>query len=117
MLGPRVAIVGGDHRMDQPESPIIFAGREEIQETVIGKDVWVGYGATILTGVTIGDGAIIAAGAVVTKDVPPYTVYAGVPAKKLRDRFEDHSLIKIHQAMLQETPQRGNFCNDPDEKE
>ena len=56
-------------------------------KTQIGNDVWVGKNAIILGGVTIGNGAIIAAGAVVTSDVPPYSVYAGVPAKHIKDRF------------------------------
>ena len=56
---------------------------------VIGNDVWIGYGAVILQGVTIGDGAIVGAGAVVTKDVPPYAIVAGVPAKVIRKRFSE----------------------------
>jgi len=54
---------------------------------VIGNDVWIGYEAVILAGVTIGDGAIIGARAVVTRDVPPYTIVGGVPAKPIRKRF------------------------------
>lgn len=58
-------------------------------DIVIGNDVWIGYEAVILAGVTIGDGAIIATRAVVTKDVPPYTIVGGVPAKPIRPRFDD----------------------------
>lgn len=54
----------------------------------IGNDVWIGYEAVIMAGVHIGDGAIIAARAVVTKDVPPYTIVGGTPAKKIRKRFD-----------------------------
>lgn len=54
---------------------------------VVGNDVWLGYGCVILSGVTIGDGAIVAAGAVITKDVNPYSIVGGVPAKFIRDRF------------------------------
>ncbi len=54
----------------------------------IGHDTWIGHGATILPGVTVGDGAAIGAGAVVSKDVAPYTIVGGVPAKPIRERFE-----------------------------
>lgn len=59
---------------------------------VLGNDVWVGYEAVILSGVTIGDGAIIGTRAVVTKDVPPYTIVGGVPAKPIRKRFDDDTI-------------------------
>ena len=54
---------------------------------VVGNDVWIGYEAVILSGVTIGDGAIVAARSVVTKDVPPYTIVGGAPARPIRLRF------------------------------
>lgn len=57
-------------------------------DIVIGSDVWIGYEALILSGVTVGDGAIIGSRAVVTKDVPPYTIVGGVPAKRIRRRFD-----------------------------
>ena len=79
---------------------------------VIGNDVWIGYEAVIMAGVHIGDGAIIAARAVVTKDVPPYTIVGGTPAKEIRKRFDaevieqlliqkwwDCSTDKIHQCL------------------
>lgn len=56
---------------------------------IIGNDVWIGYEAVILSGVTIGDGAVIGTRAVVTKDVPPYTVVGGIPAKPIRKRFSE----------------------------
>ncbi|MCF8140895.1 MAG: hypothetical protein K9J75_07320 [Cyanobium usitatum Tobar12.5m-G36] len=59
----------------------------DIKAVSIGSDVWIGTHVTILPGVTIGDGAIVGAGAVVTKNIPPYQIWAGVPAKKLRDRI------------------------------
>lgn len=61
-------------------------------DIVIGNDVWIGYEAVILSGVTIGDGAIIGARAVVTKDVPPYTIVGGVPAKPIRRRFDEGTI-------------------------
>ena len=57
---------------------------------VIGNDVWIGYEAVIFAGVTIGDGAIIGTRAVVTKDVPPYTIVGGIPAKPIRKRFSEN---------------------------
>lgn len=64
---------------------------------VIGNDVWIGAGATILRGVNIGDGAIIAAGAVVTKDVEPYSIVGGVPAKHIKYRFTEHIIERLVQ--------------------
>lgn len=61
----------------------------------VGNDVWIGFEAVILSGVTIGDGAIIGARAVVTKDVPPYTIVGGVPAKTIRKRFDDRTIEKL----------------------
>lgn len=62
---------------------------------VIGNDVWLGAGAIVLRGVRIGDGAVVAAGAVVTRDVPPYTIVGGVPARVLRQRFDDHLVAEL----------------------
>jgi virginiamycin A acetyltransferase len=67
-------------------------------DTVVGNDVWFGYGATVLPGVRIGDGAIIAAGAMVTSDVPPYTIVGGNPARPLRQRFEDAEVDLLRRA-------------------
>lgn len=64
-------------------------------DIILGNDVWVGYEAVILSGVTIGDGAIIGTRAVVTKDVPPYTIVGGVPAKPLRRRFDDETVERL----------------------
>ncbi len=64
-------------------------------DIVIGNDVWIGYEAVIMAGVTIGDGAIIGARAVVTKDVPPYTIVGGVPAKQIRKRFSDETISEL----------------------
>lgn len=64
-------------------------------DIVIGNDVWIGYEAVVMAGVTIGDGAIIGARAVVTKDVPPYTIVGGVPARKIRRRFSDNVIARL----------------------
>lgn len=64
-------------------------------DIVIGNDVWIGYEAVILAGVTIGDGAIIGTRAVVTKNIPPYTIVGGVPAKPIRKRFDDMIIAKL----------------------
>lgn len=64
-------------------------------DIIVGNDVWIGYEAVILAGVTIGDGAIIGTRAVVTKDVPPYTIVGGVPAKPIRKRFDDETIAKL----------------------
>lgn len=64
-------------------------------DIVIGNDVWIGYEAVIMAGVTVGDGAIIGTRAVVTKDVPPYTIVGGVPAKPIRKRFSDDIIAQL----------------------
>ncbi len=64
-------------------------------DIIIGNDVWIGYEAVILSGVTIGDGAIIGTRAVVTKDIPPYTIVGGVPAKLIRKRFDDALIARL----------------------
>lgn len=89
MIASCVAIVGGDHRFDVIGVPARFTGRDGMEEllTVIEDDVWIGHGCIIIAGVRIGRGAIVAAGAVVTKDVPPYAIVGGVPAKLIRYRF------------------------------
>lgn len=61
----------------------------------IDDDVWIGYGATIMSGVHIGQGAIVAAGALVTKDVPPYAIVAGVPARIMKYRFSDEIILEL----------------------
>lgn len=66
-------------------------------KTIIGNDVWIGERAIILLGVNIGNGAVIGAGAIVTKDVPPYAIVAGVPAKIIRYRFSDDIIAKLQE--------------------
>ncbi len=76
----------GDYFEGEQDEAEFFGWRRR-QRIVIGHDTWIGHGATILPGVTIGDGAVIGAGSVVTRDVAPYTIVAGVPAKPIRPRF------------------------------
>ena len=64
-------------------------------DIIVGNDVWIGYEAVILSGVTIGDGAIIGTRAVVTKDVPPYTIVGGVPARPIRRRFDADTIARL----------------------
>lgn len=66
-------------------------------DIVIGNDVWIGYEAVILSGVHIGDGAIIGTRSVVTKDIPPYTVVGGIPAKEIKTRFDERTITKLEQ--------------------
>lgn len=67
----------------------------EQKNTIIGNDVWIGASVQIIAGVTIGNGAVISAGAIVTKDVTPYSVVGGVPAKIIKKRFTDETIIKL----------------------
>ena len=64
-------------------------------DIIIGNDVWIGYEAVIMAGVRIGDGAIVGTRAVVTKDVPPYTIVGGVPARPIRKRFDEDTIRKL----------------------
>ena len=64
-------------------------------DIVIGNDVWIGYEAILLAGITIGDGAVIGTRALVTKDVPPYTIVGGTPARVLRKRFSEDTISAL----------------------
>ena len=76
-----------------------MAGREFPYkgDITIGNDVWLGYRSVILAGVTVGDGAIVGAYSVVTKDVPPYTIVAGNPAKEIRRRFAPAEIERLQE--------------------
>ena len=79
---------GWEHSMDGKQYP-------QKGDITIGNDVWIGYRATIMAGVTIGDGAIIAANATVTKDVAPYAIVGGNPAMEIRKRFSDEKIGRL----------------------
>lgn len=83
-------------------------------DTVIGNDVWIGAKAVILSGITIGDGAVIAAGSVVTKDVPPYAVVGGIPAKLIKYRFGHSEITELLRLRWWELPfeKLGNLSFD-----
>lgn len=100
MLATGTAIVGGDHLSTRVGVPIQFTGRPEQLATKIGRDVWIGRNSIILRGVTIGEGAVIAAGAVVTHDVKPYVVVAGIPARFIKTRFSDSSDNTDHSKII-----------------
>lgn len=86
MMGPDCVIYTKMHRFDRTDVPMRVQGYTECSPVVIGNDVWIGSRVTIMPGVTLGEGCVIGAGAVVTHDVPPYAVAAGVPAKVIRFR-------------------------------
>ena len=85
IFGPRVNIFSENHNYKDLDIPIKNQGVTK-DKTIIGSDVWIGANASIMSGVEIGDGCIIAAGAVVTKDIPSYSIVGGVPAKILKNR-------------------------------
>ncbi len=77
------------------EKSNVAAAWDNKGDIVVGNDVWIGYEAVIMAGVHIGNGAIIAARAVVTKDVPPYTIVGGVPARPIRKRFDEATIQQL----------------------
>lgn len=86
MMGPDVQIWTRNHKYDRTDVPMRLQGAAPVQPVTIGNDVWIGSRVMILPGVTIGDGAVIGACAVVTKDVPPFSIVGGNPAKVIRSR-------------------------------
>lgn len=86
MIAPEVAFIPKLHRSDSLEIPMSLQGAVGFPQTIVEDDVWIGYRVVIMPGLHIGKGSIIGAQAVVTRDVPPYSVVAGVPAKIIRYR-------------------------------
>lgn len=95
-IGRRVTIAAGMHSIDAlSTSPILCPTSYKKNITIIHSDVWIGDGVIIMPGITIGKGAIIGSNAVVTKDVEPYTIVGGIPAKKIRNRFDEHIIAEM----------------------
>src|SRR5687767_5808504 len=100
-------LLGGNHRVDWvttypfsaishwPEAAHLKGHPATNGDVIIGNDVWVGYKATILSGVTVGDGAVVGAKALVTRDVPPYAIVGGNPARTIRMRFTDDIIQQL----------------------
>ena len=130
-IGGKVSIGGGLHPTNMVStSPIFLEGRnflrknfsefeyEPSRPVVIGNDVWIGDSAYIKAGVQIGSGAIIGAHAVVTKDVAPYAIVAGIPAHELRKRFDDGIIKKLLEIKWWDWPESklkdlGQYFDDP----
>ncbi|MHC5184451.1 MAG: acyltransferase [Planctomycetota bacterium] len=112
MFGPHVIIMGGDHNTTQ-KGRFSRDVHEKLPENdlpvVIEDDVWVGARVTILKGVNVGRGAIIAAGSLVSKNVPPYTIVAGVPARLVKCRWGVDDILE-HEALLY--PKEERFTKD-----
>lgn len=85
LIGYNTQIISRNHVIPPKQEKILNAGHVG-KKVIVEDDVWIGANCTILPGVRIGKGAVIAAGSVVTKDVEPFSIYGGVPAKKIRDR-------------------------------
>ena len=96
-IGRRCSIGAAHHPLDWLTTHAFgFGDRTQPEEpTVIGNDVWIGDNVVVIGGITISDGAVVGAGSVVTKDVPPYAIVAGVPARPLRRRFDDATIDRL----------------------
>ncbi len=102
MFGPNVSLLGGDHNtsvIGQFMYDIHDKRPEDDQPIEIEDDVWIGCGATVLKGVTVGRGSIVAAGALVTTTIPPYTIVGGIPAKVLKTRWPIEEILEHELAL------------------
>jgi acetyltransferase-like isoleucine patch superfamily enzyme len=89
LISSNVSIIGNDHPFTDRSVTVYDAPRLDDSSVEIGSDVLIGFGTIIVGSVSIGDGCVVGAGSVVVRDLPRYTVCAGVPAKPLRPRYED----------------------------
>lgn len=117
-IGAEVRIGMGTHTLNNLSTASIFTAKkngtgiswttensfEEYKTVKIGNDVWIGQRAMIMGGVHIGNGAVVGAGAIVTKDVPPYTIVAGVPARVVRRRFSEDVINTLEQIRWWDKP-------------
>ena len=109
LMAGNVQFVGRhDHTFSTPGVTIWDGERGENGTTVVEDDVWLGASVIVISGVTIGRGSIVAAGSVVTGDIPPCEIWAGVPAKKVKDRFTCEADKVKHLAFLEEKRRENN---------
>jgi acetyltransferase-like isoleucine patch superfamily enzyme len=109
MLGPSVVIIGGNHNttvVGKYMYDVKEKRPQDDEDVILEDDVWIGSRATILKGVRIGRGAIVAAGAVVIKNVMPYSIVGGCPAKQISTRFSSLDLLLDHERALYPPDQR-----------
>lgn len=132
-IASNVVVGGARHPMEYVStSPVFLAHKESIShkyyrheytfepQTIIGNDVWIGEGVYIKGGVSIGHGAVIGMGSVVTKDIPPYGVYAGNPARLIRFRFDESTIDALLSIQWWNFPddelrKYAQYFNSPDE--
>ncbi|MEN8170712.1 MAG: CatB-related O-acetyltransferase [Pseudomonadota bacterium] len=130
-IGSRVSIGGARHPIEYVStSPVFLSHRDSVKskfaehdylpkvKTFIGNDVWIGEGVFIKAGISIGNGAVIGMGSVVTKNVPPYSIYAGNPAREVRKRFSDDIVGELLSIKWWDWPdaklvEYGKYFNDP----